>query len=255
MKKIITLVLVIIIITATVAPLSVSAADANEVMLIIQLHVDKEIGDKGSEIVLYIFEETTYEEYAISFYDTNNYRAKFVVPEGTYLVEGYYLSGTIKSYNFTTPTINAVGQTVNVDITIGNGDWDGTANESTLNGTIDRDKTNDLLEEDGENTIDWDKVDAEVSKIQSEIATPETGDETTSPDESTGEEITTPGPDETTTTPGDDTSEDTSMGDDTTTPPDENDKSSLVWTVVFVVVVLGGSLGFVAYKKHEENNL
>lgn len=247
MKKILSIMLVIMCMVgmlSTVAPLTVNAAEG-DVLLIIQCKVDANIGDKGREIQLTIYNVDTLDMYDVSFFSTSNYRSKIDVPAGTYSVGGLWVGGLNilegEDYNFTTPIVEATGQTVNMEVVIGNGDWDGT-DDGSINGTIDRDKTDDLMQEDGKDPIDWDKVDEDVEDFIEDANKP---DDTTDPSDPT-DPSNPNNPDVT------DPSDPNGGEQGGTQTPDEPDKVSNTIGIILIVVVLVGSAGIIIYKRKKQ---
>lgn len=258
MKKILSIMLVIMCMVglfATVAPVTVNAAEG-DVMLVIQCKVDAEIGDRSREVQLTIYNVDTFDMYDVSFFSTSNYRTKVEVPAGTYSVGGLWVAGLNvlegESYEFTTPTVTAAGQTVNMEVVIGKGDWAG-EDDGSVGGFVDRDKTDDLMQEDGKDPVDWDKVDQNVDDFQNDVTKP---DDTTDP---SNPDVTDPSnPDDPNNPDVDDPSnpnggEGDNTGDNTgNTGNDDKDKTvnkELVSTVLFIVVVFGGCAAILIYKR------
>lgn len=242
MKKIFSIILAIMCVIGVFSlatPISVSAAE-NEVLVIIQCNVDMQIGKYGREVMLDVMNKENYKSKEVVFYDTSNYRSKVKLPEGKYEVVGLWVSGSVlDDFTYEEVAFEAKGQTVNVSVKIGNGDWDGSSNNDSINGTIDKDKTDELLKEDNKNPVDWDKVDEEVEDIQGEIADNTVIDE--NPD---------------TDTPSNDTNtEDPSVDTETEDKPNDKnqeDKGFPIFPIIFIVVVLGGSFGFIIYKRKKQ---
>lgn len=247
MKKMFSLILAIVCmlgVLSVATPLTVNAAEG-DVMVILQLKVDEEIGDKGSVVTLNLINTETREKHEVSFYNTSNYRTKFTVSAGEYRIYGCTVLNSTKDYEWERFTFKAEGQTVNVDFAIGKGNWEGSSDDEVLDGTIDRDKTDEKHEEQGKDPIDWDKVDGTVDDEFGEIITPdgpERPDDTTEPSEP------------------EDTTEPSDKDDDTTVVPTEpsdpnggsNDGNKTVSPIVSAiacVVVLGGCFGIIIYKR------
>lgn len=249
MKKILNIISVVVCVVCMVfviSPITVRGAD-EEVLVVMQCNVDKEIGEKGREVKLTIFETTSYEEYEVMFYPTSNYRTKFTVPLGTYKIDSWYVSGTIDHFSCTAPDFTATGQTVNVDVKIGNGDWTGEVKDNTLNGTIDRDKTNEIREEQGKDPIDWEKTDKETADYVDGILTP--AGEITVPTEP---EPTTIAPTETPATEPTSVPSVATPDTEQNTKPDDKSGDSIIPTVIFIVVVIGGCLAIIVYKRKKQ---
>lgn len=230
MKKVILIILALICLFIISFPVSVNA-DNNEVLLILQAKVDEKIGSNGREVMATIFEKTTYKEYEILLYPENNYKTKVNVVEGTYKIGAIYISGTIEDFNFENLTFDAKGQTINVVFNIGNANWDG-KNNGVPNGTLDREKTDELLIEDGKKAVDWEKIDNKSDEIHNEVA----NNDTVSEKPEVGEpEI----------------KSDTEVSEINTQEKatEKRNNGKLIFTIIFILFVLGGTFGFLIYKR------
>lgn len=150
-------------------PLTVFAYGEDEAKLIVQGNVDPRVKAKGSSVALTFYNLETGDEYLVYLHDYNNYRNSIDIKKGYYSTRSAYVIGDLEfKYDVEFVNFMAQGWTAEVQVTVGDPNYKGEITDikdkHDLPGAIDRDKTNELLTEDGLPTVDWDKVDKEFQK-------------------------------------------------------------------------------------------
>ena len=99
-------------------------------------------------------------------HDYNNYKNTTNIKKGYYTTHSAYVTNDFEfKYDVEYVSFAALGWTQEITVRVGDPNYDGDITDikdkHDLPGAIDRDKTNELLEEDGLPTVDWDAVDKE----------------------------------------------------------------------------------------------
>ena len=158
--KIIAMIIVLLSIFTILAPIKVYAEETT--MIIFKAEVDPRIKAKG-QAVLIGFTDEDGKEYNVYLRKESGYEYKMNLPQGYYTIfSGMVMGDLAFEYDVHYDHFTAIGLTQEVIITAGDVNYSGKVEEdnNTLVGDIDRDKTNELLKEDGLPTIDWEKLDA-----------------------------------------------------------------------------------------------
>lgn len=149
---------IISIMLISMLPLTVQAAE-DDVLVIFRVDVDPRIkAAKQSIYIEFANADMSIDEY-IYLRPESGYEKSIYLPKGEYSIYcGMVVGDYALEYSVSTPDFKAIGLTTIVKLTAGDVEYDGEVEENKHNlpGTIDREKTNELLIKDGKKPIDWD---------------------------------------------------------------------------------------------------
>lgn len=129
--------------------------------LVVQGNVDPRVKAEGKSVSYIFYNLETGEEYLLYLHDYNDYKNTIEIKKGYYSTRSAYVIGDLEfKYDVEFVNFMAKDSKVEVKLTVGDpnykGDITDEKDKNNLPGTIDKDKTNELLEEDGSPTVDWD---------------------------------------------------------------------------------------------------
>lgn len=129
--------------------------------LVVQGNVDPRVKAEGRSVSYIFYNLETGEEYLLYLHDYNDYKNTIEIKKGYYSTRSAYVIGDLEfKYDVEFVNFMAKDSKVEVKLTVGDpnykGDITDEKDKNNLPGTIDKDKTNELLEEDGLPTVDWD---------------------------------------------------------------------------------------------------
>lgn len=147
-------------------PITVSA-DSDISKLVVTGNVDPRVKAKGNSVALFFLNLDTGDEYLLYLHDYNNYKNTIDIKFGYYITHSAYVTRDFElKYDVEFVEFSAYGWTTAVNVRVGDPNYSGeitdVKDKHDLPGAIDRDKTNELLEEDGLPTVDWDAIDKEL---------------------------------------------------------------------------------------------
>ncbi|MBP3627188.1 MAG: hypothetical protein J6J39_03965 [Clostridia bacterium] len=137
-----------------------------ETKLVITGNVDPRVKEKGHSVFFIFLNIDTGDEYSFYLHEYNDYKGTITVKQGNYVTYSAYVTGDYEFlYDVEYKSFEAKGKTVAFNVDVGEPDYNkettDVEGENNLSGAIDREETNELLEEDGLPTVDWDAVDDE----------------------------------------------------------------------------------------------
>ena len=183
-KKIFKYILPILLISTILfscIPITVSA-DSDISKLVVTGNVDPRVKAKGNSVALFFLNLDTGDEYLLYLHDYNNYKNTIDIKFGYYITHSAYVTGDFElKYDVEFVEFSAYGWTTAVNVRVGDPNYSGeitdVKDKHDLPGAIDRDKTNELLEEDGLPTVDWDAIDKELQIDSDGDGTPDVYDD------------------------------------------------------------------------------
>ena len=158
-------IVLIFVLCISILPITAQAETiSDDVQLHIQGNIDPRV--KAKKDAVFITFMNTYDgtKYEFYLYHYNDYMTTVTVKEGDYITYSGVVTGDLEfKYPITPVSFYAEGWAMNITITVGDPSYTGPVEENTnrhdFPGAIDRDKTNELLKEDGLSEVDWEKID------------------------------------------------------------------------------------------------
>lgn len=240
-RKFLLILFSIIITFFSFLPITVSAADTNDsVLLIVKPNVDPRVISSQASIRVEFENQDNGNKYLIMLQPYNEYCAKVYVPKGEYRT----ISGDVSNdYNAEYPvqctSFFARGFSTEVKFNVGDPNYKGTlpTNNNALLGDIDYNKTNSLLNEDNMVTLNQDQLNENMDPYNTDPNNPYLGHEniptsTTETTQITSEystEINDENIIETTT--------ETDLNQDTQRTPQQKKFSTIMTLIVIVIIV------------------
>lgn len=180
-KKIILIMLSIILVILPMLAISVNAeepTESNEVLLIVRPNVDPRVVGSKATIRVEFMNQDTGDSFFVLLKDYNDYCEKVYVKQGPYIM----ISGDVGNdyemkYEVKGTSFFARGHTVSVSFDVGDPSYTGPVEENTnaVVGDIDHSRTNELLEEDGQETINWEQLKDPMNPLNTDPNNPYLG--------------------------------------------------------------------------------
>ena len=163
--KIFVPILLVFILCTSMLPITAQAEEISDsVQLLIKGSIDPRVKAMKEAVFVTFMNKYDGTKYEFYLYDYNDYMTTVEVTEGDYTMYSGVVTGDLEfKYPVHPISFYAEGWAMDITIVVGDPNYKGEIEENNdrhdFPGAIDRDKTNELLKEDGLPEVDWEKHD------------------------------------------------------------------------------------------------